>query len=428
MAEYSTASPYGVPDEEIIAAFTEHVNPALAHLLQFIGLTSVEAEARGCRVRDTRGREFLDCVGSYGVLGLGHSHPRVIAAVKAQLDRQAFSTRLLFPAPQALLAKKLAEIAPGNLQYAFFCNSGSEAAEAAIKFARLATGRRGLVSAQGAYHGKTLGALSISGRELYKEPFAPLVPECVTVPFNDIAALEAAVSQDTAAVLLEPIQGEGGVIIATDEYLQAARRICDEHGALLVFDEVQTGLGRTGKLWGSDWSGVAPDLMMLAKALSGGCVPIGAVLGTPEVWKIWEANPLIHSSTFGGNPLACAAGLAALEVIADENLVEKSAQQGAKLMAKLRATQAEYSGLIKDVRGRGSLIGVEFADADIGNLVIAALVGYDVLAAYTLNNPTVIRFLPPFVISDEEIEWAARAFHDAMGQTQTLLDSLEEEE
>jgi putrescine aminotransferase len=427
-ASSATQDAHNWTDGEVIAAFEEHVNPALASVMKFIGFDTVEVSAQGCIVRDSRGREFLDCLGGYGTISVGHSHPHVVQAVKAQLDQMAFSSRLLFSAPQAMLAKKLAEITPGELQYTFFCNSGTEAAEAAIKIARMSTRRTGLVSTTGAFHGKTLGALSVSGREKYKTPFSPLVPDCVAVPFNDVDALAAVVNETTGAVLLEPIQGEAGIVIPDDGYLTAAREICDRHGALLICDEVQTGLGRTGKMWGSDWDGVQPDMIMIAKALSGSCVPIGAVVGTPRVWQIWEENPLIHSSTFGGNPLACTAGLTAIEVIESEGLVEKSRVQGEKLLAALRTTQEKYPEHIKLVRGRGLMIGVEFTHEDVGGLAIAALQQHGVLAAYTLNNPTVMRFEPPLIITDEQVEWAASAFETALAQTAELVEGIELDE
>lgn len=414
-------------DAQVIADFSAHVNPALAQVLQFIGFTSTEASAQGCIVTDSNGRRFLDCLGGYGTMSVGHSHPKVVATAKAQLDKMAFSSRVLFNAPQAALAKKLAEIAPGDLQYAFFCNSGAEAAEAAIKFARITTGRKKLISAVGAYHGKTMGALSVSGRDKYKTPFGPLVTDVKTVPFNDIMALQDAVDGETAAVLLEPIQGEGGIHVATDEYLQAARRLCDETGALLVMDEVQAGLGRTGKMWGCDWAGVQPDMMLLAKALSGGAIPIGAVLGTPRIWEFWNDAPLIHSSTFGGNPLACAVGLATLEIIEEENLTEKAGRAGDIILERLRATQEKYPNLVKEVRGRGLMIGIEFPHEDITSLVLAGLAQRDVLVVpYTFNNPTVTRFEPPLSISDEEIEWAMRAFEESVEQAAELLEGVDE--
>ncbi|MBV9469669.1 MAG: aminotransferase class III-fold pyridoxal phosphate-dependent enzyme [Abitibacteriaceae bacterium] len=415
-------------DAAVIADYENYVNPSYAALVKFGGFDSVEVSARGCLVTDSQGRELLDCAGGLGALSVGYSHPRVVAAVKDQLDKMAFSTRLLFNAPQARLGKKLAEITPGDLQYCFFCNSGTEAVEGAIKIARMSTGRSGLVSATGAFHGKSMGALSVSGRDLYKKPFQPLLPDCVNVPFNDIPALEQTVNQDTAAVLLEPIQGEAGVIVPDDGYLRAAREICDRHGALLICDEVQTGLGRTGKMWGCDWDGVAPDIMTLAKALSGSCVPIGAFIGTPRTWEVFKENPLIHSSTFGGNPLACTAALAAIEVIETEGLVEQAATQGEKLITALRETQAKYPQCVKEVRGRGLIIGVEFAHEDIGALVIVGLLQRNVIAAYTINNATTIRFEPPLVITDEQVAWAVRAFDEAVAQTVELIANIEMDE
>jgi putrescine aminotransferase len=416
-------------DAQLIADFETHVNPALSTVLKFIGFDATEAYASGSIVVDSNGRKYLDCLGGYGTMSMGHSHPHVVAKVKEQLDRMSQSSRVLFNGPQARLAKKIAEITPGDLQYCFFCNSGAEAAEAAIKFSRITTGRSKLVSATGAYHGKTAGALSVSGRDKYKKPFAPLVPDCSNVPYNDIAALEASVDESVAALLLEPIQGEGGIIVGDDDYLRAARAICDRTGTLLVMDEVQTGLGRTGKLWGCDWAGVQPDLMLLAKALSGGVVPIGAVVGTPRTWQFWKDNPLIHSSTFGGNPLACASALAAIEVLENENLVERSLQQGEKLMARLRETQAKFPDCVKEVRGRGLMIGVEFPHEDITSLVLTGLAQRDVLVVpYTFNNPTVTRFEPPLTITDDELEWAARAFEEAVEQTAMLIEDVDFEE
>jgi putrescine aminotransferase len=411
-------------DESVVADYENYVNPGLAAVMKFIGLDSVEVEAKGCEITDSRGRKFLDCLGGYGTMSVGYAHPHVVQAVQEQVAKQAFSCRILFNEHTAQLAKKLAEIAPGDLQFSFFCNSGAEAAEAALKIARKATGRAKLVSTIGAFHGKTMGALSVSGREKYKTPFAPMVPDCVQIPYNDISALRE-IDESTAAFFVEPIQGENGILEASDEYLQAARKKCDEAGALLVFDEVQTGLGRTGKMWGAEKAGVAPDLMMLAKALSGASIPIGVCLGTPKTWEIFAENPLIHSSTFGGNPLACRAALAAIEVIESENLVEKSRVQGEKLKAALLSEKEKYPDLIKEVRGRGLMLGVEFSHDDIAGLVIAGMAARGVLAAYTLNNATVIRFEPPLVISDAQIAQAAAAFSESLEQARELLQDIE---
>lgn len=410
--------------QSVMERYRQHVNPGLASLMQFMGFDSVEVEAEGCTVRDAHGREFLDCLGGFGVMTLGHRHPHVIAAVKAQLDKAPLSSRVLFGEPQARLAEMLAQVTPGDLQFCFFCNSGAEAIEGALKMARLATGRTHFVAAQDAFHGKTLGALSASGREVYKTPFQPLVPGFTHVPFGDAAAIADALTDDTAAVLLEPIQGEAGVIVPPDGYLKEVENLCRARGVLLIADEIQTGLARTGKMFAVEHEGVCPDMMCLAKALGGGVMPMGAIVGTASVWKPLESNPLLHSSTFGGNPLACAAGVAALEVLTQENFPEKAANRGRQLLDALRAVQSDFPDAIAAVRGKGLLIGVEFTDEDIAGLVIAGLAQRRVIAAYTLNNPKVIRFEPPLVITEDQIAAAAAAFRAAVAQTMELVADL----
>ena len=258
---------------------------------------------KGCMFGILKGVEYLDFLGGYGVFSLGHSHPAVIKAVQEQLGKMALSSRVLFNQPQADLAEKLASITPGRLQFTFFCNSGTEAVEGALKLARLATGKTGIIGTLGGFHGKTYGGLSASGREVYRAPFAPLLPEFCHVAFDDVDAVACAINDDTAAVIVEPVQGENGVIVPHDDYLPALRQLCSERGILLILDEVQTGFGRTGKLFAADHYQVEPDIMTMAKALGGGIIPIGAFTATPEVWKAFEPNPLLHSSTFGGNQL-----------------------------------------------------------------------------------------------------------------------------
>jgi putrescine aminotransferase len=289
----------------------------------------------------------------------------------------------------------------------------------------MATGRIEIISTTGSYHGKTFGALSASGRERYKTPFEPLVPGFVHVPFGDVDALAAVINDKTAAVILEPIQGENGIFVAPDGYLQAARRLCDAHGALLILDEVQTGLGRTGTMFACEHWNVAPDMMTLAKALGGGVVPIGAVLGTPAIWdKVFKENPFIHTSTFGGGEMACAAGIAAIRITLDENLPAEAARKGKRLTDGLRDIQERFPDLLAETRGLGLMIGVEFRDADIGKLTIGSLVHHGVIAAYTLNNPKVMRFEPPLIISDAQIDHVLSAFESAMVETQELLTEM----
>ncbi len=412
-------------DQETADKYQKYVSPSVLGLLRLAGFDTVEWQGSGSVIRDIKGNEYIDCLGGYGVFALGHANPVVIEAVVDQMRRLPLSTKTFLNKPLADLCELLASVAPGDLQYTFLSNSGTEAVEAALKFARMATGRHKIVSTIGSYHGKTMGALSASGREVYQKPFAPLVPGFTHIPFGDVTALEKVVDDETAAVILEPVQGENGIRVAPNDFLPAARRICDAHGALLILDEVQTGMGRTGTLWACERWGVAPDLMTLAKALGGGVVPIGATMGTPAIWdKVFRDNPFIHSSTFGGNEMACAAAITALRLTIDNDLPKEAARKGENLLNGLRSVQEKYPDLLTETRGLGLMIGVEFRDADVGKLAIGSLVHQGVVAAYTLNNPKVMRFEPPLIITDAQIERVISAFDAALGETQELLSEL----
>ena len=408
----------------VIEDYERHVNAGLTSLFKFMGFEAVEWKAEGSRIWDSEGREYLDLLAGFGTLALGHRPAAVVEAVKRQLDLMPLSSRVLFSKPAADLARVLAEALPGEIAKCFFCNSGTEAVEGALKLARLYTERPGIVATEGGFHGKTLGSLSASGRDVYRTPFAPLMPGVSHVPFGDRKALAEAVDSETAAVIVEPIQGEGGVIIPPEDYLPAAREICDGAGALLIADEVQTGLGRTGTLFACEQSGVAPDIVCLAKALGGGVMPLGAFASTATIWASLEENPLLHSSTLGGNPLACAAGLAGVKEIRDRELPARAARVGEQALARAVELQQAYPDMISEVRGRGLLIGVQFTDADIAGLVIAGLAQRRVIAAYTLNNPEVIRIEPALTISEEDLNRGIDAFGEAVGQAKELLSTL----
>ena len=411
---------------DVADKYQKFVNPTALALLKIAGFDKVEWEGSGATLKDIHGTEYIDCLGGYGTFSLGHANPRVVAAVTEQMQRLPLSSKTFLNKPLADLAALLAEITPGDLQYSFICNSGAEALEGAIKFARMASGRTKIISAEGSYHGKTLGALSASGRDSYKTPFAPLLPGFVHVPFGDIAALTAAVDEETAAILLEPIQGENGIRIPPDGYLKAARRLADQHGALLILDEVQTGLCRTGKFFACNWEDVAPDIMTLAKSLGGGVMPVGAIVGTAKVWNaVFHENPYLHTSTFGGNEAACVAGITALTIMREENFAEQARIKGEKLLSGLKGIQAKHPTLVMDVRGRGLMIGVEFSDADIQKLTIGSLVENGVVVAYTLNNTKIMRVQPPLVITDEQIEKVIAAFDQALTDTADVLSLLD---
>jgi acetylornithine/LysW-gamma-L-lysine aminotransferase len=346
---------------------------------------------QGACLFDMEGTEYIDCSSGHGVANLGHAHPKVAAAIAEQASTLMTLFETFPNDKRAALMQKMAALVPG-LERVFFCNSGTEAVEAALKFARLSTGRTNIVAAMRAFHGRTFGSLSATFNKKYREGFEPLVPGFSHVAYNNIEALEKAVTSETAAVILEVIQGEGGVYPASAEYIQAARRICDERGALLIVDEIQSGFGRTGRMFAIQHYGVTPDLLTCAKSLAGG-VPIGAVLIGDAVKNL---VPGAHSSTFGGNPLSCAAALATLSVIEEEDLPGQAAAKGAYLMEKLKAIQSPN---IREVRGLGLMIGIEMKHKVTP--YIKALQERKIIA---LNaGMTVIRLLPPLVISYDQI-------------------------
>jgi putrescine aminotransferase len=412
--------------ERVIEQYQNYVNPSMVALLKIAGFDRVEYEADGTVITDLEGERFLDCLGGYGVFSLGHRHPKVVEAVKRQLDLMPLSSKTFLNKPLADLSERLAQITPEGLQFSFFCNSGAEAVEGALKFARMSTGRVQIVACQGGFHGKTMGALSTTGREMYRKPFGPLIPGIVHVEWNDAEAAEAAIGDDTAAVIVEPIQGEGGIRIPSDTYLPRLREICDKAGALLIVDEIQTGLGRTGKMFAVEHWGVRPDIMTVAKALGGGVMPIGAFIATEEIWnRVFRSNPTIHSSTFGGGELACAAGLAAIEATLEENLPARAAEMGEYFLTGLRSLKKKHPAIFTDVRGLGLMIGLEVSDPDIAKIIIGALVHEGVIVAYTLNNPNVIRIEPPLIITKSEIDTVLSAFEAGASQAEEILTLLD---
>jgi putrescine aminotransferase len=373
----------------------------------------VEWFGEGCLLRDVHGREFIDCLGGFGIFALGHRHPKVIAAIRQQMDRMALHSQWMLNPRSADAARRLAEITPGNLQKTFWCSTGTESVEGALKLARLCTGKSKFISTINSFHGKTMGSLSVTGRDLFRKPFLPLL-EAAFVPYGDAEAIEKAVDDQSAAVILEPIQGEGGVIVPPDDYLPTVRRVCTERGVLLILDEVQTGLGRTGKMFGCDHAGVVPDIMCLGKAISGGVIPCAAFHTTDEIFKSFHPNPFYHTSTFGANPMATTAAAITIQTLQEEKLVERCAEMGRHFRSGLEHLQKRYPSIVRDVRGRGLLIGVEIVNAEVGDSLAQRMFDRNVLIAYTLNKPEVIRIEPPFVITRELIDLALNRFEDSL--------------
>ncbi|MDX1412824.1 MAG: aspartate aminotransferase family protein [Candidatus Promineifilaceae bacterium] len=347
----------------------------------------------GARIWDDEGQVFIDCVAGIGVATVGHCHPAVVQAVSDQATRLITCQELFYNDRRAELLENLGRIMPDGIDRFFLCNSGTEAVEGAIKFARLSTGRPQVIAAMRGFHGRTLGALSATHKKKYREPFLPLVPGFSHVPFDRIEPLAEVLNEDCAAVILEIVQGEGGVRLGSQKYFQEVEALCRERGALLIVDEVQTGFGRTGRWFAFEHVGIVPDLLCLGKAIAGG-VPMGAIALGPRVGQLPVG---IHGSTFGGNPLACAAAIATLEVIEGEGLVERAEDLGSYFLQQLTCIE---SPLVREVRGIGLMVGIELKIRAMPVVKALADNGVQVLTA----GPTVLRLLPPLVISRSELD------------------------
>jgi putrescine aminotransferase len=375
----------------------------------------VEWSGEGSIIRNLFGEEYVDCLGGYGIFSLGHRHPEVIAAVKSQLDRMPLHSQYLVNPITAEAGRRLAEVAPSGLRRTFFCNSGTEAVEGALKVARLHTRKTGFISTENSFHGKSLGSLSITGRSVFREPFQPLLSDVTFVPYGDAAAIEKAITGTTAAVILEPVQGEGGVIVPPDDYLPRVREACTKRGVLLIADEVQTGLGRTGALFGVNHWNVVPDILCLAKALSGGVIPCGSFTTTDEIFSAFHVNPMYHSSTFGNNPLAATAAAKAIEITVRDRLPERAAWLGGDLLRRLRGLQEKHPEAVREVRGKGLLIGIDMRDEALGAALAEALYARRILVAYALNRPRVIRVEPPLNIPEPLLDRLVAALGESLG-------------
>lgn len=383
---------------------------------------------------DILGRKFIDCLGGYGIYSAGIKHPKVVKAVADQLKRMPLSSQELLDPLRGALAKMLGEIAPGDLQYCFFINNGTDAVEGALKLARLYTGKTNFISSLRGFHGKSCGALSLMGKWEYREPFLPLLPGIQFVEFGDAEAVEDelykadATGKGVAGVIMEPVQGEAGAIVPPDDFWPRIRKACDEYGALLIADEVQTGMGRTGKMFGVEHWNTVPDVMCLGKALGGGVMPLSAFLSTPKIWQKLETNPFIHTSTFGGNPLACAAGIAAVNVTLEEDLPGQARSKGKYLLGELIALQIRYDRLIKQSRGKGLLLGIEFVNSEIGYKVVSGLFRRGILVAGTLTNSKVVRFEPALNIPEPLLDQILDKLEDTLKEIDQSMAVVQPEE
>jgi putrescine aminotransferase len=383
---------------------------------------AVEWTGSGAVFKDVLGREYLDCLGGFGMMDLGWCHPDVVEAVKAQLSRSPMPSQELIDPLRGVLAKLLATITPGNLKYSWFAASGTESIEAAIKIAKLYTGKAAFIVAVKAFHGKTMGSLSMMGKSDYRAPMGPMYAGPVYhVPFGDAEAVEKQleicekVGIGVAGVLFEPIQGEAGAIVPPDDFWPRIRAATKKYGALLIADEVQTGLGRTGKLWGVDHWDVVPDILSVAKSLGGGVMPVSAVCTTEEIFQpMMYPNPFMHTTTTGGGALACSAAIASIHVTLRERLWEQAAEKGNYLIPKLEQLAAQYPQIYEKITGRGLLIGLHFKSPEIGYEVAAGLFKRGVLVAGTLTSAQTVRIEPPLIVSYEQIDSLLNRLEDTL--------------
>ena len=419
--------------KESIANFNENVNPGWLEYRKSVSTDSafVEWEDEGEVFKDVYGTEFIDCLGGFGIYACGHGNPEIKKTVRAQLDRYCLHSQELVDPLRGYLARLLALITPGDLQYSFFTNGGAEAIEMALKLARLATGGKWYISTVGAFHGKSMGAISMGGKAAYREDYIPMIQQVQHVEYGNAAATEAAVKnlvavgEKVAAIIVEPIQGEGGVIIPPDGYLKELRRIADDYGCCLIFDEIQTGMGRTGTMWRCDHEGVTPDIMTYGKASSGGIVPITGIIARPWTYeksgvgtgtegKMFDNPWILGSPTFGGNPLACAAFISTIRFMLENDIPGEMAKKGDYYMKGLAKLQEKYPTVLKAIRGAGMLICMEFPEAEVGYEVTKGLFARKVMTAGTLVNAKTVRIEPPATQSYETIDKVLEALDGAI--------------
>ena len=398
---------------EALSNFSKFIGPMKVRTMKAAGLDIIEDKREGVNVWDVTGKKYIDCQTGSGIMNVGRRNPDIVEALKKALDTYDIGVFLLCSKPKADLAKKLAEITPGDLKCTIFGVGGGEANDAAIKIARGFTMKKEIIYTQKAYHGHTGFSLSAIGRDAYKEPFEPLMPGFIMVPFGDIEAIKKAITADTAAIILEPIQGEGGINIPPDDYLPQVRKLCDDHEILLILDEIQTGFARTGKMFASEHWGVVPDIMTVAKSLGGGIYPISATIFKEEIQDFFIPHPFIHLSTFGGSDLGCIVGMAVIDYIQKHDLAGHAERMGIRFRAGLDALLKDYPLLLLEVRQSGLMIGLQYTNESIGPRMTKKLADRSVIAIYTGNDPSICRLMPPLVITPAEVDFVIDALAES---------------
>jgi len=400
--------------QQALKDFAEFINPMKVRTMKSAGIDIIEEKRSGACSWDITGKRYIDCQPGSGIMNVGRGNQEIAEALKKALDTYDIGVFLLCSKQKADLAKRLAEITPGDLSCTIFGAGGGEAVDAAIKIARGFTMKPGIIYTDKAYHGHTGFALSAIGRDAYKESFEPLMPGFTKVPFGDADAIRKAVNKETAAVILETIQGEGGINIPPEGYLAEVRKICDENEVLLILDEIQTGFGRTGKMFACEHWGIVPDLMTVAKSLGGGIYPISATIFKEEINDFFIPHPFVHLSTFGGSDLGCIVGMAAIDYIIKNDLPGNAERMGQRFKAGFDRLLKEYPDLLLEVRQKGLMMGLQYTNESIGPRMTKKLSDRGVLAIYTGNDPSICRFMPPLVITPEEVDEVLNALEDSM--------------
>ncbi len=443
---FSIAELFTQHNQEKFELHEKYLNNQMVRVLQTIGYDRTYTKATGQYLYDQDNQEYLDCLSGFGVFAVGRNHPTVISALQETLTLELPNlVQMDVSLLSGLLAKKILESTPDNLSKMFFCNSGTEAVEAAIKFARYTTKREKIVYCDHGYHGLTMGSLSLVGEEVFREGFGPFLPGCSSVPFNNLEALENALSnKDVAAFIVEPIQGKG-VNIPDDNYLPEVERLCKKYGTLFVADEVQTGIGRTGKFWAIDHWGVKPDMICMAKALSGGFVPVGGVAMTSKIMDtVFNRmdRAVVHGSTFSKNNMAMAAGLATLQVMEDEKLVENCARVGTDIISSINAMSPKYE-FLKEARGKGLMVAIEFqapkslklkaawTALEAANkglfcqmVTIPLFKEHHLLTQVAGHGMNVVKLLPPLNLTNKDRDWIVNSFEHAIADTHKVPGSI----
>ncbi len=416
MAHKGTKEDLEAIKRQALEDFARYVNPQKTRVLKNAGLDIIEGRREGAKVWDITGKMYIDCITSAGSFNVGRRNPEIVGALKAALDEYDLGGFIVCSKQKADLAKKLADITPGDLQYVMYGTGGGEANDFAIKLARGFTMKTEIISTIKAYHGHTGFALAAIGRDEYKKPFYPMVPGFKHVPYNDLKAMEDAITEDTAGIIIEPVQGEGGIYPATDDYLKGLRAICDKHEIALIFDEIQTGFGRTGKMFCCEHTGVVPDIMTVAKSLGGNLYPISATIYREELNDFVVTHPFTHLSTFGGSDLGCIVGMAAIDYLVKNRVPEHAAKMGERFQKGFDELQKTYPALLLETRRKGLMMGLQYTNDSIGPRMSYQLAQHGVMAIYTGNDPSVMRLMPVLEIQPDDVDFVVEALDKSMAE------------